>query len=187
MALGPEGEPLTAVPVVLHRVGGGGGAFVATDTTTPEGRFRFALDQGDAAIYFVALRYGDRMYIGPAVESGGDPVTGYVLRVEPGSEAGAVASALSGQGVTGPPPRTPARTGPASSDTGAFVLVGLLALAAVAAFIIAGPRYRQRRMRQSLIQLATVENALADPVGDEDRERLQATRDRLRKQLAPGG
>lgn len=186
VALGPEGEPLTDVPVVLHRVGGGGGAFVATDTTTPEGRFRFALDQGDVAIYFVALRYDNRMYIGPAVEGGGDPVTDYVLRVEPGSEAGAVASALSGQGATRPSTPPPGRTGPKSSDTGAFILVGLLALAAVAAFIIAAPRYRQRRMRQSVIELATVENALADP-SVEDRERLLATRDRLRKQLAPGG
>ncbi|NIQ56401.1 MAG: hypothetical protein GWN85_23900, partial [Gemmatimonadetes bacterium] len=51
VALGPDGEPLAGVPVVLHRVGGGSGAFVATDTTTEEGGFQFAL-AADSAVYF---------------------------------------------------------------------------------------------------------------------------------------
>lgn len=187
VALGPEGEPLTETPVVLHRVGGGGGAFVATETTTSDGRFRFVLEEADSAIYFVALRHDDRVYIGPAVQAGAGPSSGYVLRVEPGSEAGAVASALSGQAPASPAAPSARGTGAGGSDAGAFVLVALLAFATVAAFLVAAPRYRHRRTRDALIELATVENALADPEPAGDLDRLLATRDRLRKQLAPGG
>lgn len=185
VALGPAEEPLAGVPVVLHQVGGGGGAFVSTDTTDAEGGFRFELDGDGGAIYFAALRYDDGVYIGPAVEAGGEPVTGYILRVEPGSEAGAVASALSGPGPvpTAARPTQAART--SSSDLGAIMLVALLAIGAAAAFVIAAPRYRRRRTREAMVRLATAENALADPDDEADRTRLEATRARLRKQLAP--
>jgi hypothetical protein len=185
VAIGPDGNGLADMPVVLHRVGGGGGGFVATDTTDANGGFRFPLESADTAIYFAALRYEGRMYIGPALEAGGEPVSDYILQVEPGSEAGAVASALSG---TGPAP-APARPAQASrvggSDTGALLLVGFLALAAVAAFLYAAPRYRHRRTRDAVIALAAAENALADGPDPDDAARLEATRDRLRSQLAP--
>lgn len=185
VALGPDEEPLAGVPVVLHRVGGGGGAFVATDTTNAEGGFRFDLEGGGGEIYFAALRHEGAMYIGRAIEARGEPVTGYILRVEPGSEAGAVASTLSGQGPapTSARPAQASRTG--ASDLGAIMLVALLAIGAAAAFMIAAPRYRRHRTREALIRLATAENALADPEGGADRARLEATRDRLRNQLAP--
>jgi hypothetical protein len=186
VALGPDGQGLADFPVVLHRVGGGGGGFVATDTTDPEGGFRFALESADTAIYFAALRYDGRMYIGPALEAGGEPVSGYILQVEPGSEAGAVASALSGPGPA-PAPARPAAAPSAigGSDTGALLLVGFLALAAVGAFLFTAPRYRERRTREAVIELAATENALARGPDPEDAEHLEATRDRLRNQLAP--
>lgn len=185
VALGPDDEPLAARAVVLHRVGGGGGAFVATDTTDAEGGFRFELEPGESGVYFAALRYEDGMYIGPAIEAGGDPVTGYILRVEPGSEAGAVASALARPGPVPAAARPGAVTGGGGvSDAGAFLLVGLLALTAAVAFVLAAPRYRRRRTRDALVRLAAIENTLTEDAG-EDRPRLQATRDRLRKQLAP--
>lgn len=184
VALGPDGDPLADVPVVLHRVGGGGGAFVATDTTNDEGGFRFQLEP-DSAVYFAALRYDGRMYIGPAAHAGGEPVSGYLLRVDPSTEAGAVASALSGQ-APAPAPAMPARqTASGDSDLGAFLLVGLLALAAVGAFLFAAPRYRHRRTQDGVIELASLENALADADSDDERARLRAARDRLREQLAP--
>ncbi len=185
VALGPDGQGLAEVPVVLHRVGGGGGGFVATDTTDAEGGFRFALESADTAIYFAALRYDGRMYIGPALEAGGEPVSDYILQVEPGSEAGAVASALSGTGPAPMPARPAQAAGGGGSDTGALLLVGFLALASVAAFLYAAPRYRQRRTRDAVIQLAAAENALADGPDPEDTARLEATRDGLRSQLAP--
>lgn len=187
VALGPDEEPLAGIPVILHQVGGGSGATVSTDTTDAEGGFRFVLEAEGGEIYFAAIRYGGSMYIGPAVEAGGEPVTGYILRVEPGSEAGAVASALSGPGPapTAARPAQASRTG-GTSDLGAILLVALLAIGAAAAFMIAAPRYRRHRTRDALVRIATAENALADPDVDRaDRARLEATRERLRKQLAP--
>ncbi|MFW6205793.1 MAG: hypothetical protein ACOC5I_01010, partial [Gemmatimonadota bacterium] len=67
VALGPDGEPLAEFPVLLHRVGGAGGAMAGTDTTTATGEFRFALPAGDSAVFFVTLRYDDDLYVGPAV------------------------------------------------------------------------------------------------------------------------
>ena len=184
VAIGPDGQPLAEQVVVLHRVGGGSGAFVSTDTTSPEGGFRFALPVQDTAVYFAALRYDGRMYIGPAAEAGGEPVSDYILRVDPSTEAGAVASALSGQAPPPPPARPGARPAGGGSDTGAFLLVGVLALTSAAIFFFAAPRYRRQRTRDTLIELARVENelAVADP---EDRARLKAERDRHRERLAP--
>jgi hypothetical protein len=196
VALGPDEAPLANTPVVLHRVGGGGAGFISTDTTDAEGGFRFELDGGAGDIYFAALRYEGGMYIGPAIEAGGEPVTGYLLRVEPASEAGAVASALARPGPvpTAAQPSAQTRTGArAGSDLGALLLVGLLAMAAAAAFVYAAPRYRERRTRDALIQLAEAENALEgagesgqdEEAGARERARLEGQRDRLRKQLAP--
>lgn len=181
VAIGPDGQPISGAPVALHRVGGGSGAFVGSDTTGPEGEFRFEL-QPDSAVYFAALRYSGRMYIGPTVRPGTVPIADYVLRVDPANEAGAVASGMAGQ-AQAPPPRTSAP--PADSDAGALLLVGLLALAAAAAFFFAAPRYRHRRTREALIELAALENALADATEEDDTARLRADRDRLRASLAP--
>lgn len=198
VAIGPDGGPLVAVPVVLHRVGtGSGGAFIGTDTTGSDGGFRFALPQADSAIYFAAVRYEDALYIGPAITAGPEPVGGYVLSVDPASEAGVVASALDGQrsrrpaGAPPPAPSAPSaamRTGAGSSDAGAVVLLALLTISAVAAYLFAAPGYRHRRTRDAVIELAGIENALAgpwQPDGSDDRARLEATRDRLRNKLAP--
>ncbi len=196
VALGPDGTPLADTPVVLHRVGEGGAGFISTDTTNAEGAFRFVLEGGGGDIYFAALRYEGGMYIGPAVQAGGEPVAGYTLRVEPGSEAGAVASALARPGPMPVAARPSAQTraaGRAGSDLGALLLVGLLAMAAAAAFVYAAPRYRERRTRDALIQLAEAENALegtgetlqGDEASARDRAHLESQRARLRKQLAP--
>lgn len=186
VALGPDGGPLTGHVVVLHQVGSGGAGSVSTDTTDGAGGFQFQLEPG-AGVYFAALRYEGRMYIGPAAEGGDEPVTGYVLRVEPGAEAGAVASGLAGSMRPPPPAARPAastagRAGGAGA--GPYVLVGLLALTAAVAFVVSAPRYRRRRTREALIELAGVENALADPARADERAALEAEATRLRERLA---
>jgi hypothetical protein len=176
--------------VVLHRVGMAGGALAGTDTTDAEGAFRFPLEAPDSALYFAAVRYGESLYIGPVTGAGGAGISEYVLQVSPGSEVGAVGAAL---GNPGPPPAAarPAQAARQSgSDAGALWLVGLLALTAAAVFVYTAPRYRRRRTRDAVIEVAGIENRLADPSGalsPEDRERLQERRDRLKEQLAPGG
>lgn len=190
VALGPDGAPLVEAPVVLHRVGTGGGAVAGRDTTGPNGEFSFPLATGDSSVYFAAVRYQDRLYVGPAAQGGGEPVTGYVLQVGPESEIGAVGAALGGG--AGPPParaRPSQATRQTGSDTGALLLVSLLALTAAAAFIVTAPRYRRRRTREAVIEVAGIENRLDDPdegLDADERERLEARRDQLKEQLAPG-
>lgn len=182
VALGPGGEPLTDVPVVLHRVGTAGGALAGTDTTGAAGEFRFRLP-ADSSIYFAALRYEGSLYIGPAVRAGDEPQTEYVLQVAPGAEVGAVGTALSN--AAAPAPAT-ARPAPASTDAGAIALVTVLALTAAAVFLYTAPRYRRRRTREALVEVAGIENELeAAELGPDERERLEARRDRLKEQLAP--
>lgn len=187
VALDPDGQPMVDAPVVLHRVGGGGGAMAGVDTTGPEGAFRFTMAAGDSAVYFAAVRYEGRLYVGPAIQAGPEAVTGYVLQVGPASDIGAVGAALSGAAA---PPRTAARpaTARGGGDTGALWLVSLLALTAAAAFVLTAPRYRQRRTRDAVIEVARIENRLAGPADElspEDRQRLKERRDRLKEQLAP--
>lgn len=182
VAVDSAGRPLPGVPLALHRIGGGSGANVATGATDPDGRFRFLIEVVDSAVYFVAMRHDDRMYIGPPARGGSERVTDYVVRAEPASEAGAVASALSGGEAR--PLDARSSSSPASAGTGAVWLVPVLGLIVAAIFLTAAPDYRRRRQREMVLELARVENRLAaggagaDP---EDRRR----RDTLRERLAP--
>ena len=188
VALGPDGDPLAGVTVVLHGVGAGGGAMAGVDTTGPAGEFRFDLPARDSAVYFAALRYEGGLYVGPAIQAGGAPVTGYVRPGSPSSEAAAVGAALTSPRT---PPPTAARPGPAapgSTDAGAIALVAVLALAAAGVFLFTAPRYRERRTRDAVLEVARIENRLAGPphdLPDGDRRRLEERRDRLKEQLAP--
>jgi hypothetical protein len=63
-------------------------------------------------------------------------------------------------------------------------------VAAAAVFVFTAPRYRRRRTRDALMEVAGIENRLAraaDELSDEERERLQTRHDRLKEQLAPRG
>lgn len=189
VAVGPHGEPLGDVVVALHRIGDAGGANVASATTDADGRFRFEVQVPDSALYFAAMRYSDRMYIGPPAMAGVERVTDYVLAVDPAAEAGAVASVLSGdmgRGLQAPPAQAPsaAPTGSSAGDA-ALWIVGLLALTAAALFMMTAPRHRRRRTRDALLELATVENRLAEEPGDDERQQLLGRRHQLRGRLAP--
>lgn len=191
LALDSAGRPLARVPVALHRIGGGGGATVAATTTDAEGRFRFALDTADSAVYFVAMRHEGRLFIGPPARGGADAITDYVVRADPASEAGAVASALSGSGAPPPGAASPSGQGIGASagpqgGAGAVWFVVLLAVAVAVVFLTTAPAYRERRKREMLLELASIETRMAagpeqgDPA---DRRR----RDALRGRLAPPG
>jgi hypothetical protein len=188
LAVGPMGEPLPGVVVALHRVGDGGAGTVASATTGDDGRFEFQLETRDSAYYFVAMRHEDRMYIGPLALAGAERVTGYIVSADPDSEAGAVAAALAPRGTAGSAGMgLPARAAPADGG-GAPVgvwLAAVLALAAGATFVATAPRYRRLRTREALVELATLENRLAEGPESGEREDLAARRDRLRERLSP--
>lgn len=185
IAIDAGGAPIPEAPVALHRIGGGGGATVDAATTGRDGRFRFEIQSADSAVYFVALRHEDRLYIGPPARGGAERVTDYVLRAEPASEAGAVASALSGAapGRTGPGTAPPAA--PAASTGAAVLLIALLALAVAGGILSTAPGYRRRRQREALVELAGIENRLSDPGSGGDAEADRRRRDALRERLAP--
>jgi hypothetical protein len=192
VALDPRGEPLPGVVVALHRVGDTGpGANVASETTDAEGRFHFLIETPDSALYFAAMRYDGSMYIGPPALAGVERVDGYRLVADPAAEAGAVASILAAEGAGGTfrgqaagqaPPRA---ANPDDGGRAILLVVGLVALVAAALFLVAAPRYRQRRTRDALVELATVENRLADGPSPQDRVELTRQRDHLRERLAP--
>jgi hypothetical protein len=188
VAVGPGGEPLPGVVVALHRIGDmGAGANVASTTTDQDGRFEFQVATPDSALYFAAMRYGEALYIGPPAMAGAERVTGYVLAADPSAEAGAVASALSrppgALPATGAQPRAaPPRQGGGGP---ALWIAALLALAAAAVFITTAPRYRRRRTREALVELATLENALAAGSPAADQTEIVRRRDQLRERLAP--
>ncbi|HUG39139.1 MAG TPA: carboxypeptidase-like regulatory domain-containing protein [Longimicrobiales bacterium] len=181
-AVDSAGRPLPDVPVALHRVGGGSGASVAAATTDAEGRFRFTIEAVDSAVYFVAMRHGNALYIGPPVRGGVERVTDYVLRAAPGTEAGAVASALGG-GPLPPGAASPGVGAPGVAGDGAVWFVVILALAVATVFVTTAPRYRRRRRRELVLELARIENRLAaaGPGADTaaDQRRRAALRERL--------
>jgi hypothetical protein len=191
VALDPQGQPLPGVVVALHRVGDmGAGANVASETTDEAGRFHFRVEEPDSALYFAAMRYGGSMYIGPPAMAGVQRVDDYVLVADPSAEAGAVASALArepGMGAGGMGGAAQAAR-PAAGGQGtdvALAVVGLLALVAAGLFLTTAPRYRRRRTRDTLLEVATVENRLAEGPDPDEREDLERRRDQLRRRLAP--
>lgn len=182
-AVDSAGRPLPSVPVALHRVGGGSGASVAAASTDRDGRFRFVIERPDSALYFVAMRHGERMYIGPPVRGGAERVMDYVVRAEAGNEVGAVASALGGRGAA---PRTLAPPGPpAASGEGAVWLLVVLALVVAAVFVTTAPAYRRRRGREMVMELARIENRLAAAAPGSDTTADQRRRESLRERLTP--
>ena len=191
LALDSAGEPIVGEPVALHRVGGMGGSSVATATTDDSGRFHFDIQVADSALYFAAIRHDGKMYIGPPARGGAERVIDYVLRATADAEAGRIASALSGTGTSGSaPPFMGAATAAQDArdnSTGALWLVALLAVTAATLFLFTAPRYRQRRTRDLLVELATLENRLADPGFEGDREEAERRRERIRERLAPIG
>ena len=189
VALDQAGQPIPGIPVALHRVGGGGGgATVAATTTGEDGGFEFLIEALDSAVYFVAMRHDERMYIGPPARGGAERVTDYVIRAEPGSEAGAVASALSGSGPVPGAPLAPQAARPGmggGAGGGAVWFVVILAIVVAATFVTTAPGYRRKRSREMVMELARVENRLAAAGPDADTAADARRRDELRARLAP--
>ncbi|HEY8468227.1 MAG TPA: carboxypeptidase-like regulatory domain-containing protein [Longimicrobiales bacterium] len=177
-----DGRPVAGVEVALHRVTPAGGATVARATTGDDGSFVLPITgsgDGDDAIYFAATRLDGRLYIGAFFR--GDPPTGpyEIFASGPGVQgAGQAPSGLafSGAGQAGPA-RWPLVTGVAL----------LLALGCGLTILSAtGDARRTRRQRTLLLEIASLDEALARRGGAADpdeHERYLRRRARLQDRL----
>jgi len=155
VVIGPDSKPVPGQIVVLHRVSAGGGATVAEDTASSDGRFELLAPTtpDTAAVYFVAGRYSDEMYLIPpfrAAEGGTDQI----LQVGvPGTSASAMLNPAAAE-ASAPAGR------PATSRSWFLLAIPLFAAAAVALFILI-PKARIPKDRATLIRIAEVDERMA--------------------------
>jgi hypothetical protein len=175
MVIDAAGEPAAGVPVALHRITDAGGALVDDAVSDADGRFAISV-AGDLpdAIYFVAARYGDELYIGPTFRAPFPTAAEYVVQVGvPGTSASAlVRGERAGDVVVATPPSL-WRWALAAVVLLGIIVVGLLIIARAA-----GPPDRRRL----LIRIARLDEAAAASDPDDPEYLLQRERllDRLR-------
>ncbi len=157
--VGPAMEALAGQVVVLHRVAGGTGATIATDTTSEDGRFTLvaAGQAGDAeATYFVAARYQGDLYIGAPFRPPLPPDVDYTVQVGvPGTSATALL------GTAAPQRPAPGRIAPGQSfpyTTWLFLIIPLLVMALAAGYMLTRQRGPVRR-RGVLLEIAELDEA----------------------------
>jgi hypothetical protein len=174
-----EGRPVVGIEVALHRVTPAGGATVARGTTAADGGFVLpipGIDDGEDAIYFAATRLDGRLYIGELFRRDPPAGTYEILAAGPGMqgvERGPPDLALPGSGQAGPA-RWPLVAG----------VTLLLALGCGLTIRSAtGDARRARRQRTLLLEIASLDEALARRGGDTDPdEHEQYLRHRARLQ-----
>lgn len=186
------GEALGGVAVTLHRLTQEGGANVAVDTTTAEGRFAFELtDASPETVHFAAVRVQGVLFVGPLF-NGPAPPADYRISIESGHLPGSIVMAdgavLDPGAAPGPDaaPLAGAAAGPeppsAKVALGVVLLVTGVLLAGVAWLL---GRRRELDRRELLVELAELEEWLA---GQDATEAGHADalreRDLLRRRLA---
>src|SRR5690606_30584172 len=174
-----DGTPLPGQPVVLHRVQGGSGATIAEAAADATGAFTLSVsEQTDtSAIYFVATRHEEELYIGRAFRSGDPSSAEQVIQV---GVPGTSASALLSGGTAAPQPMGRAVT----SRNWLLLVIPLFGVAAVAAYTLLA-RGRMPKDRALLIRVAELDERMtAAPAAQ--RDSLLAERDRLMTQLRAG-
>jgi hypothetical protein len=183
-----EGLEAPGVPVMLHRMGEGGGGLLAADTTDGSGRFAFALPEDDAqALHFAAASAEGVLFVGPVLAPGAAVPDPYRIRLRTGLPAGSIV--LEEGSVLSPvafgearPPGAVATAPPADDPRPAA-----LAMLGVVAILLAAVVYLRRGARGTAFRRAIVELAeLGEPDPDpslverraELRERAHALRPR---------
>ena len=174
--LGPDNSPLAAQHVVLHRVDASGGATVAQATTDATGRYelRVTASADTGAVYFVAARYQEELYIGPPFKPAAGSITEQMLQVGvPGTSAEQLMRGE--QGGAQPGGR------PATSRSWMLLLIPLAGVAAVALYALV-PRARISPDRALLIRVAELDERLGSAT-DAQRTAIREERARLIAQL----
>lgn len=178
--LGPDDAPLADHRVVLHRVDASGGATIAETQSDASGRFelRAAPTPDTSAVYFVASRYMEELYIGPMFRQDDPMAAEQTLQV---GVAATSASAMMGGDET-LPPRQVGR--PATSRNWLLLIVPLVGLVAVAIYALV-PRNRIAPQRTLLIRVAELDERL-ETAPPAQRESLLEERRQLMAQLRAG-
>lgn len=154
--LGPDNAPLADQRVVLHRVDGTGGATIAEAVSAADGGFELAatVPPDTGAVYFVAARYDEELYIGPPFRPDDGSATDQVIQVGVPAMSATSMLAETQEGFM-PPPRRPEPT------RGWMLLaIPLLGVIGVAAYALI-PRNSIPRDRQLLRQVAELDERLA--------------------------
>ncbi|CAN5688342.1 hypothetical protein BH23GEM9_BH23GEM9_14260 [soil metagenome] len=151
--IGPDGAPLAEQRVVLHRVDTQGGATIAEALSGADGGFELNAQviPDTAAVYFVAARYDEELYIGPPFR----PLDGSAMDqlIQVGIPAMSATSMLAGDEL----PRQVGR--PATNRNWLLLLIPLLGVAAVAVYALL-PRKSIPRDRTLLIRVAELDERM---------------------------
>jgi hypothetical protein len=174
--LGPDNNMLAAQRVVLHRVDASGGSTVAEDTSDAEGRFELnvAASTDTSAVYFIASRYEEQLYIGAPFRPGLGESTEQFLQVGvPGTSAD--------QLMRGEAPPVQGGGRPATSRSWMLLLIPLAGVVAVSLYALLA-RNRISPERTLLIRVAELDERMATAT-DAQRETMRDERARMLAQL----
>jgi hypothetical protein len=150
----PSGLPVPDITVVLHGVGGEGGASVSQATTAADGSFELGVPGGPEpeTVYFAAVRVDGSIYIGPPLQGSLDHPGEYLV-VAGGDEGftmgeGAADGALAGG----------QRADPGSDPATPWIWLGALLIGGVVILLILrrGGDTSQRR-RELLLEIALLD------------------------------
>jgi hypothetical protein len=161
--IGPDAEALGGQRVVLHRVDAAGGATIAEAMSAADGSFELSatVPADTGAVYFVAARYDEELYIGPPFRPS-EGATEQVIQV------GVPAMSATAMMAEGQEPLMPARRTPTESRSWMLLIIPLLGVAGVAAYALM-PRNRIPRERTLLIRVAELdERMMTAPAAQKD-------------------
>jgi hypothetical protein len=173
-----EGRAVADQQVVLHRVTPEGGTLLANARTDGDGRFSLQANEAeqDSAVYFVAARYRERLYIGPMLRAPVPASNEYVL------EVGVAENALGAADPSAARPETLPGSAAGTPRRWLLLLVPVGGLAGIMVWGLAraaGPP-EERRL---LIRLAKLDNEWAGRSNEADvaeyRRRRSSLLDRL--------
>jgi hypothetical protein len=164
----PAGKPAPNVEVLLHAVAASAGAQVDRDTSRADGSFTLTAQSPDPkAVYFVAVMQGGELFMGELIRPPFPTTKDYVVQV------GVNPVDMTRAATTNP-------TAPAV-DNQAGLVVLLFATAMFAAIAWWALRRRPPLQRRWLVELARLDDKLAEGIGD--RARLERRRAELRARL----
>jgi len=173
-----EGRAVADQAVVLHRVTPQGGTLLANARTDGDGRFTLQANEAaqDSAVYFVASRYHELLYIGPMLRAPVPESNEYVL------EVGVAENAL---GAAGPSAGPPAALPGSAAGTPRRWLLLLVPIGGLAGIFMWGlvRALGPPEDRRILIRLARLDNEWAGRADQADvaeyRQRRSSLLDRL--------